>query len=90
MSQTEEHKCLPKICYLQVVASEDRIPWNTETKSQVNPGTMEKVQNPEGERNQIHPGIMYHKETTRKVLARTINDVAGFQLQSQMIPPIWL
>ena len=29
---------LPKICYLQVVASEDRIPRNTETKRQINPG----------------------------------------------------
>ena len=30
----------PKICYFQVVASKDRIPRNTETKRQINPGNL--------------------------------------------------
>ena len=92
--EEETHKIIdqssPKICYLQVVASEDRFPRNTETKRQINPGNHGEGPKSRKRKETNPPRDYVPQRDDPKSFARTVNDVekalGGFSITKSNDP----
>ena len=92
--EEETHKIIdqssPKICYLQVVASEDRFPRNTETKRQINPGNHGEGPKSRKRKETNPPRDYVPQRDDPKSFARTVNDVekalGGFSITESNDP----